>query len=781
MIALLSSMLFFALINHLLVGIVVWLARGEDPVKSGLFDFFPLMIDFTLLAMGATGALLWMVNPVAVLLAVLPIYLIYSTLKLPALERKTETDMKTGLFNDQYFQHALQAELERANRFERPITVVMADMDLLRNINNTYGHMAGDQVLIGVARILKQSFRDVDTVSRFGGEEFAILMPETTPEEIFAHIDDVRRKIQETEFIVETSTSPIHVTLSFGIAGRNEAQDSARGLINNADSALYHAKLNGRNRAYIYTTEGSQASFHQPARLLVSAAQADQIKLPQDSIEGQRGESGSAVSPGSPAPVETPSPNRARPAWQLPAFISLVATACLVLFVVLVEPIPAGFDWLGLLVFTCILALAEWFSVDIYYRDTAVSTSTAPLLAGVFLFGPLGVLVMSLVFALIAKIKHNSKWSRVVFNTCNQMLAGLICYGMIKLTSGSYYSWGIWAQLLLALISSAIFYITTTTAISLAMSLDAGLSFKDTWKERFAWLLPFYLAMGLVALILAAAYLSLGILATGIVIVPLLLMRFSQKQYIDHTREAVSELRMKNSILERNTFEIKKLNEGLLTALAEVIDLRDPYVMGHSQQVTHYAVMLATRMGLPAQQIEDIRNASLLHDLGKLGISEKILRKPGPLTRDEFATIHAHPVLGAEILAASQALAPLVPVVRHHHERYDGKGYPDRLPGEMIPLEARILAMADAVEAMASDRPYRRALSYEEIIGDIQRNTGTQFDPLVAGAMLEIFKEEGAQVLVNSSDHTTSQLTLEQILHMMPEFGKRGLEQAAAN
>ena len=207
-----------------------------------------------------------MVSPFAVVLAALPIYLIYSTLKVPALERKTETDQKTGLFNDQYFQHALQIELDRANRFGRPITVAMADMDLLRNINNTYGHLAGDEVLIGVARILKGSFRDVDTVARFGGEEFAILMPETTPVEIYAHIDEVRQKIQDTEFMVETSVTPIHVTLSFGIAGREEQQVVAKELIHNADSALYHAKLNGRNRAYIYTTDGYQALFQQTSQ-----------------------------------------------------------------------------------------------------------------------------------------------------------------------------------------------------------------------------------------------------------------------------------------------------------------------------------------------------------------------------------------------------------------------------------------------------------------------------------------------------------------------------------
>jgi GGDEF domain-containing protein len=135
-----------------MVGLVVWLARGETLTKSGIFDFLPLMIDFTLFAMGASAVLIYEVTPFGVSLALLPVYLIYSTLRVPALERKSETDSKTGLFNAEYFQRIATTEIDRANRFDRPLTVVMADMDLLRNINNTYGHLAGTRKLIGWLR-----------------------------------------------------------------------------------------------------------------------------------------------------------------------------------------------------------------------------------------------------------------------------------------------------------------------------------------------------------------------------------------------------------------------------------------------------------------------------------------------------------------------------------------------------------------------------------------------------------------------------------------------------
>src|SRR5690349_808461 len=178
--ALIFSMATFNLLNHLMVGVVIWFARGENFKKSGVFDFFPLMLDLSLLYFGASLSIVWNHNALALGLFLVPLYLIYSTLRVPSLERKTEIDSKTGLFNHEYFKNQLNNELPRANRFDRPLCIVLADLDLLRNINNTYGHLAGDEVLIGVAKVLKASVRDYDVVCRFGGEEFAILLPETT-------------------------------------------------------------------------------------------------------------------------------------------------------------------------------------------------------------------------------------------------------------------------------------------------------------------------------------------------------------------------------------------------------------------------------------------------------------------------------------------------------------------------------------------------------------------------------------------------------------------------
>ena len=250
------SMATFNLLNHLMVGVVLWLARGENFRRSGIFDFFPLTLDLTLLYFGASLSFVWAYNPFALVMFLVPIYMIYSTLRVPALERKTEIDTKTGLFNHKYFKQQVENELSRANRFDRPLTVIMADLDLLRNINNTYGHLAGDEVLIGVARALKQSIREYDVAARFGGEEFAILLPETTIKQAHERAESIRKTIAEIEFNIPTYSLPIRVTMSFGIACRESLTQTTDEIIHNADTALYHSKLSGRNRAYAYTQNG---------------------------------------------------------------------------------------------------------------------------------------------------------------------------------------------------------------------------------------------------------------------------------------------------------------------------------------------------------------------------------------------------------------------------------------------------------------------------------------------------------------------------------------------
>ena len=175
-----------------------------------------------------------------------------------------------------------------------------------------------------------------------------------------------------------------------------------------------------------------------------------------------------------------------------------------------------------------------------------------------------------------------------------------------------------------------------------------------------------------------------------------------------------------------------------VVTLAQAVELRDDYTGGHTMRVSRYAEVLAERMELDPQDLKWIRLGTPLHDIGKIGISDSILLKPGSLTPEEFTIMKTHTTKGAEILARIPDLAPVIPIARSHHERWDGKGYPDGLAGEDIPLLARVVAVADTYDAMTSDRPYRKGMPAAAAFAEIEKNAGKQFDPHCAATFLSI-------------------------------------------
>ncbi len=179
-----------------------------------------------------------------------------------------------------------------------------------------------------------------------------------------------------------------------------------------------------------------------------------------------------------------------------------------------------------------------------------------------------------------------------------------------------------------------------------------------------------------------------------------------------------------------------------LMMLSKIIEAKDSYTERHSERVTKYAVALAKAIGLPNEKIEVIRQSSLIHDIGKVGISDLILAKSGTLTPQERTIIEKHPVIGSEILKPLKLFRIELSIVRHHHERYDGKGYPDKLKEKEIPLYARIVAISDAYDAMTTDRPYRNALSYDEVINEFKKHRGTQFDPELTDVFIELINKD---------------------------------------
>ncbi len=189
--------------------------------------------------------------------------------------------------------------------------------------------------------------------------------------------------------------------------------------------------------------------------------------------------------------------------------------------------------------------------------------------------------------------------------------------------------------------------------------------------------------------------------------------------------------------------ELQRLYMNTVEALAEAIDARDHYTKSHSEHVTEYTVAIANEMGLPQKKIEIIERASKLHDIGKIGIHDYILNKPGKLTKDEWEEVKTHSLKGARILEPLAFLDGVIGTVKQHHERYDGTGYPDKIKGDKIRIEARIMAAADAFDAMITERPYAAAKTQEEAIEELKKESGKQFDPKVVKAFLKVLEKRG--------------------------------------
>jgi response regulator RpfG family c-di-GMP phosphodiesterase len=215
-----------------------------------------------------------------------------------------------------------------------------------------------------------------------------------------------------------------------------------------------------------------------------------------------------------------------------------------------------------------------------------------------------------------------------------------------------------------------------------------------------------------------------------------------QKDLESKIAERTVEVVLKRREIEELYEKLQTSYETTLEALAAALDTRDTETQGHSVRVSEYTVVIARRMGVEEPELTEIRRGALLHDVGKIGIPDAVLRKPGKLTAEEWREMKLHPEIGGRILSGIKFLEKSLPVVMAHQERFDGSGYPRGLKGEEIPLGARIFAVVDTLDAMTSDRPYRKALGYEEARDEIVRNSGIQFDPKVVEVFLSIPPEE---------------------------------------
>ena len=262
--------------------------------------------------------------------------------------------------------------------------------------------------------------------------------------------------------------------------------------------------------------------------------------------------------------------------------------------------------------------------------------------------------------------------------------------------------------------------VINTSIISGFLSISGNSRFINTWIANIKGVFPSAVAVGTMGIIIALAFIGYGYGAVILFFGPLLLARYSFKLYIE----------MRNLYLSTIQSTIQALNK--------TVEAKDPYTSGHANRVEKFAVELAEAYHLPFESVQNIKTASILHDIGKIGINDSILNKATRLSQEEFHEIMRHPSIGADIISKVDFLKDITTIVKHHHERFDGKGYPDGLHGDEIPIEAAILTIADSFDAMTSDRPYRKALTQEEAFEELKRNAGTQFHPQLVETFISI-------------------------------------------
>lgn len=218
---------------------------------------------------------------------------------------------------------------------------------------------------------------------------------------------------------------------------------------------------------------------------------------------------------------------------------------------------------------------------------------------------------------------------------------------------------------------------------------------------------------------------------------------------IESGLKSVSQMRLIKDINDRlkNAYtQVKEAYLGTIEALRLAVDAKDTYTRGHSDRVSYFSVLIGKKLGLSNEELETLKNGGLFHDIGKIGIPDSILQKPIKLTPEEYSDIKNHPTIGAHILAPAKIFNDILPIVKHHHERFDGKGYPSNLMGEDIPILARIAAVADSFDAMTSDRHYRARFTNEKAIEELINGKGTQFDPIVVDAFITVLNTDKHQI-----------------------------------
>ena len=700
-----------------------------------------------------------------------------------SLERQAQTDPLTGLWNHRAFHERLRNELVRTSSKRGSVALVMLDLDDFKRVNDIYGHAVGDQVLAGIADELRAAVRQSDDVCRTGGEEFAIILPSGDLEVAQALAERVVERVALAAF------DPVgDLTLSIGIAVGPDHAANPRELVACAELAMMTAKARGKSRIVVFHEDESERPDSPAApredvrsiallkmlhgvsskltRLLdvadIGATVADELRqlidyhncrvILRDGDDLRPIAFRGDLTQGAESPLDilvtrigvgitghvaaTGKPFLTGDAANCGIGHHIEGTAKIEESL-LVVPLRYGANILGVLVISK-LGLDQFGGDDLRLLEVLAGHASVALVNA----------------QLFETQRREAESAKALLELSRELSSGTELEVVVDRIAGG-------AARILGV---------QRTSVWLPAADGAGLVCRSAWSdgdatgnarrgdrlaaattELFSFRTePFVVGRADYEHVIATDF--PGVLSNAYAVAPIILdtgwgaltLALDSEDGIDERQlELLAGIAGQAKMAIANALSFESLERTFLStveALANALEAKDAYTSSHARWIRDMALMVGEEMGLDPAALKRVELGALFHDIGKIGIPAAILTKPGPLTDEERRLIETHPELGERILAPIEQLEHVRPIVRACHERFDGKGYPDHLVGDEIPLEARIIFVCDAFHAMTTTRPYREALPVEEARRRLIEAAGSQFDPTIVDVCIHLLR-----------------------------------------
>jgi len=701
--------------------------------------------------------------------------------------RLATTDSLTSIHNRAEFYRLAEQEFDRARRYIRPLSMVMLDVDHFKKVNDHYGHDLGDQVLQAIARRCRENLREIDLFGRYGGEEFLILMPETTETEAFQAAERIRASIEQLPFSIKNLS--ITATISLGIASLSDtfASESLNMLIQCADQAMYSAKSAGRNQCVIwqrstmpepdiqYVFDGSELEKPDAAAVSEDVLAGSQSALTHEDWPG-------AVLESIPSALMI-SEQTGRILWANLLFAELVGFS---IQKIIGETIQNLYHLMpNNQLMQCLVNAVNsgqiWNGRVAGYRENRLMYQAKVTMANLRLDPSKIDLIMTTIQDITEHEQAKAEARRkadTLFRQSELQLKRITALRAIDSSIASGRDLETTLNLLLErltdLLEVSASAIMLYEAGSQRLKFRAGHGFhtKDIFSANLQLNASFAgqaasrreiirvedltnskTASDFAAFILAEnfiAYYAIPLIANGLVIGVLEVFHRSELnpdlEWADFlkTLGGQAAIAIQNAELfehlQHSNNELSRAYDATLLSWNQMLGLRDQETGDHTDRVVELAVELGRAMLLNEEEILHLRRGALLHDIGKMGTPDRILHKNGPLTDEELAIMRLHPVYAYTMLKDIQFLLPALDIPYCHHEKWDGTGYPRGLAGENIPLSARIFAVVDVWDALSANRRYRRAWPSEKVRAYIIDNAGSHFDPRIVEKFLNLIE-----------------------------------------